>query len=122
MSTFKQNPDVIIRYEGDKALAFHQGNGWICIMNPTSLFIWEHCTGEYTSRQIAELLQERFDMSQSSFDLSELVEIVEQHLNLLYRGGMVESINHSDLGICSDGEVSSAMESDSVLEEDKYAE
>lgn len=36
MDIFRQNPDVIIRYEGDKALAFHQGTGWICIMNPAS--------------------------------------------------------------------------------------
>ena len=43
----KQSADVIVRRRGDSRLAFHQAKGRICTLNPTSDFVWEHCTGQY---------------------------------------------------------------------------
>lgn len=87
----QQSTDVIARHEGDKMLVFHQKTGWICIMNPTSSFIWESCTGDNSPSEIAELVQQHFDFSESPWTTDGLRQVIAQHLDLLQKGKLLQS-------------------------------
>jgi hypothetical protein len=100
MSTiYKRSAEVITRREGDSSLAFEQSTGWVCIMNKTSRFLWEHCTGENSVEDLTELLRQHFDLSEFSEEEGSLLEIVGRHLDLMHKGMLVEAIEVEDVAM-----------------------
>ena len=92
---FKQSAHVITRREGDSTLVFDQSTGWICIMNPTSEFIWERCNGQCSPEQIAQGLKHDFDAPEFCQDNEGLVEVVRQHLDLMHKGKLIDQVEAS---------------------------
>ncbi|HSR70194.1 MAG TPA: PqqD family peptide modification chaperone [Acidobacteriota bacterium] len=86
---FKRSTQVITRQEGGSTLVFEQSTGAICILNPTSEFIWERCTGEHSVEDIARELGSSFDLSEFE-DGSSLAALVEGHLRLMHKAKLVE--------------------------------
>jgi len=59
---FIRNPDVILREEEpDGALLFNPDTNQIRVINPTGLFIWNHCDGTRNFPAIVSALKEAFD-------------------------------------------------------------
>lgn len=88
---FSRKEDVVSRREGNKTLIFHQNPGWVCILNPTSTFLWEHCEGERTVAELAELLTARFDIPKAYAAPADLENLVSQHLELLHKADLLQS-------------------------------
>jgi hypothetical protein len=85
-------PDVITRSEGDKTLVFHQGTGWICILNRSSSFIWDQCEQPTTEAEIMERIRDRFEVPGELDDAVRLEEIVANHLDLMRKGQLLELV------------------------------
>jgi hypothetical protein len=88
---FSRRTDVLSRREGDKTLLFHQTTGRLCILNPTSTFLWEHCDGSTTPEQIAELLPQRFEMPEEYGEGNDVLSLVTRHLSLLEKAQLLET-------------------------------
>jgi len=57
-----RNPDVILREEDpDGALLFNPDTNQIRVINPTGLFIWNHCDGTRDQSAIVASMKEAFD-------------------------------------------------------------
>ncbi len=91
----KKEGASISRREGDKTFVFHQSRGWVCILNPTATFLWEHCTGDLTAEEMADLLADRFEIPEAYADPSQLLNLVTEHLRLLQQGDLLESTAES---------------------------
>jgi hypothetical protein len=89
--SYRQNPDVISRREGNKTLVFFQRGRQLCILNPTSTFIWEHCREERTAEEIAMLLADHFEIPAEHSEPQHLLSLVTDHLSLLERVRLLES-------------------------------
>ncbi|HYU35094.1 MAG TPA: PqqD family protein [Thermoanaerobaculia bacterium] len=88
---FRKKPDVITRREGNKTLVFHQEIRRLFILNPTSTFIWESCTGERAHEEIGQLLAEHFELPEEYADPSRLASVVADHLELLHQARLLEA-------------------------------
>lgn len=87
--TFRKTDGVISRREGENTLVFKQQSRDLVILNPTSTFIWEHCTGELTPREITDLLAKRFEVPVEYAEPSRLLGFVTGHLDLLRRAELL---------------------------------
>ena len=57
-----RNPDVVLREEDpDGALLFNPDTNQIRVINPTGLFIWNHCDGTRNLAAIVTVLKEAFE-------------------------------------------------------------
>jgi hypothetical protein len=88
---FRKKEDVVSRREGDKTLVFHQNPGWVCILNSTSTFLWEHCTGELSVEDLVNLLTDRYEIPDTYAEPSDLRNLVTRHLELLQKADLLES-------------------------------
>jgi hypothetical protein len=84
--------DVITRNEGDKTLVFHQGTGWICILNRSSGFIWDQCEQPTTPPEIVERIRNEFDLPAELEEADRLDEIVAHHVDLMHKGQLLELV------------------------------
>ena len=89
---FRQSPDVIARPEGSKTLVFHQKSGRFCILNSTSFFLWEQCTGEKTCEQLSQLLADQFEIPGELAEPGHLLNLVNQHLAVLHKARLLETV------------------------------
>lgn len=87
---YRQSEEVVARREGDKTLIFQQKTGWLCILNSTSTFIWENLDGASSPAEMTDLLLRRFDVPDEWADPALLRELVEQHLDLMCKGQLLE--------------------------------
>ena len=73
-----RNPDVVLHEEDpDGALLFNPDTNQIRVINPTGLFIWNHCDGTRNLPAIVSALKEAFeDVPEKEVDVqvSEFVE------------------------------------------------
>ena len=90
--SYRQNPDVISRREGNKTLVFFQRCRQLCILNSTSTVIWEHCREERTAEEIAMLLADRFEIPAEHREPQHVLSVVTDHLSLLERARLLESV------------------------------
>lgn len=90
--SYRQSQEVVARREGDKTLIFQQKTGWLCILNSTSTFIWEHLNGVSSPAEITDLLLRCFDVPDEWNDPTRLRDLVEQHLDLLCKGQLLEQV------------------------------
>jgi len=89
---FRQNENVVARREGEKTLIFHQKTGWLCILNNTSTFIWEHLDGQAGPEEITASLGDQFDIPEELSQPQELLGLVEKHLDLMQKGQLLEAV------------------------------
>jgi len=87
--TFRQSADVIARREGGQTLVFHQKTGWICILNPSSTFLWESCDGR-TAEEIVLRIRDEFS-TPGECEGDGLLDMVERHLDLMQKGQLLEA-------------------------------
>jgi phage baseplate assembly protein gpV len=77
-SRFLRNPDVVLREEDeDGALLFNPDTNQVKVINPTGLFIWQHCDGQNGLGGIVKSLMEAFEdapANQVSQDVQEFLE------------------------------------------------
>lgn len=88
----RRNPEVVARREGDKTLVFQQETGWICILNPTSTFIWEQFEGELSAEDLTERICREFTLPEPCTEPEELRGVVDQHLDLMLKGQLLEAV------------------------------
>lgn len=89
---FRRSADVIARREGDRTLVFHQKTGWICILNPSSTFIWETFTGDLSPEEIADRIRQKFTVAEDATDGRQLLGLVEKHLNLMHKAQLLDIV------------------------------
>lgn len=87
----KKEGAAISRREGDKTFVFHQAGGWVCILNSTATFLWEHCTGDRTTQELAKLLSDRFEIPEAYAEPAQLLNLVTEHLEFLQKVDLLES-------------------------------
>lgn len=88
---FRKRPDIIARPEGNKMLVFRQEIHRVFILNPTSTFLWESCTGERPVEEIGRMLAERFELPEEYAEPSRRTDLVTGHLDLLCKAGLLEA-------------------------------
>lgn len=89
---FRRSADVIARREGDQTLVFHQKTGWICILNPSSTFIWETCTGDLSPEEIADRIRHEFTAPEDATDGPRVLGVVEKHLDLMHKAQLLDIV------------------------------
>ena len=89
---FSRNDEVVSRPEGDKAIVLDQKTGRVYILNSTSAFLFEHCTGEVTPEQMANALTDRFEIPESYAEPSRLLNLVTRHLDLLSKARLLKTV------------------------------
>jgi hypothetical protein len=88
---YQRSQDVIARREGDKALAFHQQTGWICILNPSSRFIWDCLESAMSAEAITDRIRTQFTVPPEA-DGEVLLITVKAHLDLMCKAQLIETV------------------------------
>ncbi len=86
---FKKREDIVARREGDKTMLFDPKTTRLFLLNPTSTFIWDQCTGDQDTGNIARLFEERYEIPD---DYSDVEGLVIDHLTILEKVRFLESV------------------------------
>ena len=89
---FSKSDHVVSRPEGDKTIVLDQERGRVYILNSTSAFLFEHCTGKMTPEQMVNSLPDRFEIPEGYAEPSQLLNLVTQHLDLLRKARLLKTV------------------------------
>lgn len=79
---------------GDEAVVVEFQNSYFFSLNPVGTFIWNHCDGQHSIRQIAAAIAKEYDVSldEAARDCQDFVEsLAEQGLLEINTGGITGS-------------------------------
>jgi hypothetical protein len=86
---YLRNPDVVLREEDeDGGLLFNPDTNQVKVVNPTGLFIWQHCDGQHDFEQIVAAVVEAYEDASDD----QVRQDVQEYLDGMIQTGFIGTV------------------------------